>query len=781
MSKHFFIFCALLLPFLIQAKADYNPSNTIKNNANLALNDVYFVNPDAAGDGSGLTWANAFTNLQTAFNTVPATSEIWVKGGIYFPDGGGVTDHFTISNFIFVYGGFAGDETLLSQRNLTINPTILSGDYLQNDLPEISFNDTDRSENAQRVLVVSGSRVDLDGLIIEGGHAIGNTSTSNRGSAIFKENTTNFLSLTNCTIRDNVGSLIGAVYADFNQLQGNDVKLSIDRCIFQNNLARLAASLYVRRLTGIDLSVPVTNCLFTENRTENNASGTGFGGTAAFVNNSDAGNGTQLDVDIVNCTFAYNQDVSTGSGNPQPTLFMGSQSPNNTHFNALVANSIFYTNVNGNGTDLPMVGVGNNDYLPYVAAYDNFAPLAFSGLTDVFNNTTDDPEMTDAMNGDFTLVENGAAVDYGDNFSIPEGIEFDLAGNSRIIDGSVDAGAYESGEDNVCTVDIPDANFLNALVNNTNINTDGNGTISCAEAENFSEALIVNSLNISDMTGIEAFTNITSLVAYANNFSELNVSNNTELLFLNLGGTNLTSLDLTGNTLLEFLNIGSCNFSNLDISQNPQLKTLYANNNGLTAINISNNTLLETCVVSQNFIDEIDFSQSVSLKALEVQYNNLTSLDLTNCDLLETLDGTGNELTTVDLRNGNSTNLTSLLLTANDDLECVNVDDAAYATANFTAIPPETIFSTDCDNPSTATRDAHVMPLKIYPNPVETFLNVDLPINVKRLEVFTIQGQVVRSFLATECLNVRDLPAGLYQLRAEDMRGAVYRVAFSKL
>ena len=87
-----------------------------------------YVKADAAGSNTGGSWENAYTDLQSALGASPCT-EVWVAGGTYVPTTG--TDRaisFVLKTGVAIYGGFAGGETLLSQRNLVANPTILSGD-----------------------------------------------------------------------------------------------------------------------------------------------------------------------------------------------------------------------------------------------------------------------------------------------------------------------------------------------------------------------------------------------------------------------------------------------------------------------------------------------------------------------------------------------------------------------------------------------------------------------------------------------------------------------------
>ena len=99
-------------------------------------------------------------------------------------------------------------------------------------------------------------------------------------------------------------------------------------------------------------------------------------------------------------------------------------------------------------------------------------------------------------------------------------------------------------------VNIPDANFKNALLNyNPPIDTNGDGEIQFSEAEAVS-VLNVSFENISDLTGIEAFENIYRLDCQVNLLTQLDISENTELLYLDVGVNSLSTLDLTNNLQL---------------------------------------------------------------------------------------------------------------------------------------------------------------------------------------------------------------------------------------
>ena len=78
-------------------------------------------------------------------------------------------------------------------------------------------------------------------------------------------------------------------------------------------------------------------------------------------------------------------------------------------------------------------------------------------------------------------------------------------------------------------VNIPDANFKAYLVGNSAINTNGDSEIQVSEANAFNGTIYCNSLNISDLTGIEAFTVLTTLFCEYNQLTSLDVSNNLAL------------------------------------------------------------------------------------------------------------------------------------------------------------------------------------------------------------------------------------------------------------
>ncbi len=135
-----------------------------------------FVTPSGGGNGS--SWVQA-ANLQSALSN-SACTEVWVKKGAYTP-GIARSDSFRIRPGVKVYGGFAGNETALGQRNPITNLTILSG-----DIGSVG----DASDNSYHVVYMDGTTnagnitasTVLDGFTVSDGYA---SSEIARGAGLY--------------------------------------------------------------------------------------------------------------------------------------------------------------------------------------------------------------------------------------------------------------------------------------------------------------------------------------------------------------------------------------------------------------------------------------------------------------------------------------------------------------------------------------------------------------------------------------------------------------------
>ena len=122
---------------------------------------VIYVDADATGANDGISWAGAYTDLQSALaQPLIFGDEIWVAEGTYVP-GTLRSDTFQLVLGIPVYGGFIGTESNKTQRDWATNVTTLSGDI---------GTPGDTSDNAYHVVIAVQSAT-LDGFTVSGGNA----------------------------------------------------------------------------------------------------------------------------------------------------------------------------------------------------------------------------------------------------------------------------------------------------------------------------------------------------------------------------------------------------------------------------------------------------------------------------------------------------------------------------------------------------------------------------------------------------------------------------------
>lgn len=101
--------------------------------------------------------------------------------------------------------------------------------------------------------------------------------------------------------------------------------------------------------------------------------------------------------------------------------------------------------------------------------------------------------------------------------------------------------------------DFPDVKFQNYLLNNVSAAYDGYLTID--ELSRQITSLDLSNQGISDLTGIERFTALTSLDCHSNDLTTLDVSQNKKLTYLNCFSNKLTSLTIPTNSKLTYLDI----------------------------------------------------------------------------------------------------------------------------------------------------------------------------------------------------------------------------------
>ncbi|MDN3675541.1 T9SS type A sorting domain-containing protein [Flavobacterium branchiarum] len=375
--------------------------------------------------------------------------------------------------------------------------------------------------------------------------------------------------------------------------------------------------------------------------------------------------------------------------------------------------------------------------------------------------------------------------------------------------------------DNVSVVDIadvpvqytliPDVNFEKKLISMGFDSGEVDGKVLTSDIKSL-RTLYISGSNISDLTGIQDFTALTTLEVSSNKLTSIDISKNTALESLNCGWNSLATLDISNNLALtdlscyynnlktidvskqinlRYLSCGGNGLTSLDINKNINLVNLSCYTNKLTTIDTSKNIYLETIDCIQNQITYLDLSNNTKLRRLECYSNDLTTLNLSkNLNLiylecqynaLETLDVSKNialiqfdashnpTLKEVNLKNGKNTLIKSdkLSLTANPSLTCVLVDDVAYANTNWIKRKdPVAKFSESiCSTPEyTLIPDANfekslikkgidgVEDGKVLTRAINTITTLDLSDYYTNLEIKDLTG--IQDFIALENLKL---------------------------
>ena len=225
----------------------------------------------------------------------------------------------------------------------------------------------------------------------------------------------------------------------------------------------------------------------------------------------------------------------------------------------------------------------------------------------------------------------------------------------------------------------PDVNFRNRL---TDLYPKGYLTESDVSNR---KTLYATSMNIKSLTGIEYFTELTSLYLYNNpGLESLNLTKNKKLTTIDCSSCGLISLNVRELISLIYLDCSDNSISNLDLSTNTQLETLKAPNNDFSFINLSYNPKLKT----------LNCAGCTKLLTLSCRQLSLTSLNVRGCNALKTLECGHNPITSLDVSNLRS--LQTLDCTSNTQMTSLNCDNCALEALHITSCTALT--SVSCQN-----------------------------------------------------------------------------------
>jgi len=415
---------------------------------------VWYVNINATGANNGTSWADAYTDLQDGIAASAFGDEIWVAAGTYKPTS--TTDRnisFAVKNGTKVYGGFNGTETVLSDRNITLNVTVLSG-----EIGTGAAND-----NSYRVVRFNNvaNQTRLDGFTITGGY---NSVSMSYGGGIVSVNSSPVIA--NCIVMGNFAAEGGGGLN-----HSGSGALTIEGCIFDGNVGNTYGGGALRLYAG---PVNISNCYFKSNQSNTyggaifvygalvNITNSVFAGniaqsTGSAIRIGDVGifhlsnslvvgnytNGNEViyastfsnsgEHTIKNTTIAHNKQANSSGGSNPSAVALNKQ--------ASITNSIIY----GNSNSIQVLGTG----LTFSHNITQSASSSASGTNILYKDplftlsgdVNNAPFDTTGLNYHVSVLSPG--IDFGLNANV-QGTS-DLAGNPRIQNTTVDLGAYEAG------------------------------------------------------------------------------------------------------------------------------------------------------------------------------------------------------------------------------------------------------------------------------------------------------------------------------------------------
>lgn len=396
----------------------------------------WYVNGEVSTSGGGTSWSCAFKTLQEALLYADDGDEIWVAAGTYYPDEGpGQTANDRLASFglkagVAIYGGFAGGETSLAERNWETNVTVLSGDLMENDGSNFS-NHSDNSYHVLKTIASFSAPVVISGLTIRGGNA--------EGRLIFFEG----------------GGVAEADYAGGGILISSGGDYTFEHCVFADCNAQYGGAIIT---DGGYQPIQFNDCKFENNRA------TVRGGAVAI---------RTLFASIINCTFRGNESAGDGAAvlsfsdetEILNCVFSGNSAPLGVVYNGIETMSLTNCSLSGNAGLTILNAEGGTISLDNCIVWGNelgistcnsctttvnhsFIEGGYSGTNnlDIDPLFVDQPPIGMGTGGDLRLQACSPALDAGNDSA--NSTTTDLVGNDRKFDAIsggavIDLGAYE--------------------------------------------------------------------------------------------------------------------------------------------------------------------------------------------------------------------------------------------------------------------------------------------------------------------------------------------------
>jgi hypothetical protein len=336
-----------------------------------------YVKYHASGTWDGTTWANAFNNIGDALAMSNSGDQIWVAADTY-------AENVRLKSGVALYGGFAGTETLLSQRDWNANLTTIDG------------------RGADSVITVArtaSTSTRVDGFTITNGRAV-------QGGGIYISQSASPVIANNIIKGNHADCDGGGIFANY----------GCSPVIATNTIKNNGAMGYGGGICAWTGSTVLTNNIVACNSAANG------GGICCGDPNASASSSET----IVNNTIYGNSAVSGGG------VTLRNLSSAHLHNNIIAYNSTGIYKMSGSGAPV----LSKNDL------YSN-PGYNYSGLSAGSGDITSNPLLASSVYGQVHIQPTSPCKDVGDNASVIGGY-YDMDNQTRIQNTTVDMGADES-------------------------------------------------------------------------------------------------------------------------------------------------------------------------------------------------------------------------------------------------------------------------------------------------------------------------------------------------
>ncbi|WP_288428400.1 choice-of-anchor Q domain-containing protein [uncultured Spirosoma sp.] len=466
----------------------------------IAQSTVY-VTPTGSGNQSGGSWSDAIAGpqLQARLASATAGTQFWIKGGSYSP---GIlrTATFQIPSGVQVYGGFVGNESQLTQRQIsspssttftgeTGDPNI-TGD---NNAIVVTFNQVSADTRLDGVVItrstdkgiqnrLSGSQDKSSSPTIANCRVENNEGGGLNNEAIYGPKC--IMTLINCQFINNQSSFGGAISNRSGSVA--QASLTVINCRFENNKATSSdgGAIYNDSYEFGSSAISLQNCQFIGNqsaanggaiRTSSLSGGGSITMTAClFRKNVASGNGgavyanadrySTASIQLTNCLLLANRATNGGA-----TYNYGNMGTSDvTMTNSTLVDNVATTaggtlfcqsegSVSGSNRTtnvIPTVknsivrnNTAQNQPFLYYAGSTSTANVTYSDIQGGFSGTGNidaDPLFVDSRANDYRLRSGSPAINAGDPAGTTATVSAtDIGGHTRIVDNRIDMGASE--------------------------------------------------------------------------------------------------------------------------------------------------------------------------------------------------------------------------------------------------------------------------------------------------------------------------------------------------